>query len=98
MTDEERYGDVATTFSLTTSRFNDGSEVWSLQIVGLPEDSEPDEDDVLVNAVVYRALINRNWFERFDSVDQELASIGENLLDRDLLEQIDEETAFASQG
>lgn len=96
MTDDEEYDDVATTFKLVTTRTDEGPEEWRIRIVGWPEASAPDEDDVLVDALVYRALIDQNWFERFDSVDQDLASIGEDLLDRDLLEQVDEESAFAN--
>ncbi|MFB7252382.1 hypothetical protein [Microbacterium sp. NPDC056234] len=94
MTDE-RYGDVATTFSLTTGRFNDGPEAWRVRVVSWPEDGEPNEDDVLAEAIVYRAFVDQNWFDRFDSVDQGLASVAEDLIDRDRIESIDEESAFA---
>lgn len=95
MTDNERYSDVAATFGLTTSRFNDGPAEWQVRLVSWPEDSEPNEDDVLVDAIVYRAFVDQNWFDRFDSVDQDLASVAEDLLDRDLIERLDEESAFA---
>ena len=95
MTDQNN-DDVATTFKLVTTMTDEGPEEWRVRIVGWPEDSEPDEDDVLVDSVVYRALIDQNWFERFDSVDQDLASIAEDLLDRDLLELVDEESAYAN--
>lgn len=95
MTDDEHYSDVAATFSLTTTRFNDGPEAWQVRLVSWPEESEPNDDDVLAEAIVYRAFVDQNWFDRFDSVDQDLASVAEDLLDRDLIEQVDEESAFA---
>ena len=93
--ESERYDDVATTFSLTTTRFNEGPEAWRVRLVSWPEDSDPDDDDVLAEAIVYRAFVDQNWFDRFDSVDQDLASVAEDLLDDELIESIDEESAFA---
>lgn len=93
---DEKTGSVATTFGLVTTSFDDGPEEWQVRVVGWPEAREPDENDVLAEAIVYRAHIDRNWFDRLDSVDQDLASVAEDLLDRDLIEQLDEESAYAN--
>lgn len=62
----------------------------------MPFDSHPDAGEVLAEATAYRAHFDRSWFERLDSVDQELAGIAEDFLDRDLVETVDEESAFAN--
>lgn len=54
----ERYSDVATTFKLVSTRFNEGPAAWQVRIVSWPEDGEPNEDDVLAEATVYRAFVD----------------------------------------
>lgn len=93
---DDNSGDVATTFRLVTTAVDDGPEEWQVSLINWPDESEPDETDVLASATVYRAHVDQNWFDRLDSVDQDLASVAEDLLDRDMLEEIDEESVYAN--
>lgn len=92
---EDRSDSTAITFEMMTSRFDEGPEAWTVRMISWADDGEPDPTDVLAEAIVYRAHFDDNWFDRMDSVDQDLASVAEDFYDRDAVELIDEESVFA---
>lgn len=91
--DDELLG-MALELTLRVEFPDDAPEEWRARLVGV--DDADEVVDVLATATVYRAHLDGDWFGLLDSIDGDLAGVAEAFIDRDAIEDLDEEVAWAS--
>ncbi|WP_460775587.1 hypothetical protein [Microbacterium sp. GXF7504] len=91
-TDRETVLALQLTMSIETP--DDILETWEARVLRVDaEDGQ--EIGSVARATIYRAHLERGWFDLMDSIDSDVAGVAEAFLDNDAVGEADEDSVFA---